>query len=431
MRRLAAIALVSVALNIALSAWLVNNYFHDEYFRSWVDFAIGQYYPYIVISIGLGGGSGLGYLLLRRRGAEHSITGGLQKAKPMRGGPTGEQGAGLLSIASPAQSTKHTAYNVPSLPKTSPSPAQPNPSLSWSAGAKSSSIRTGPPRPSEAPLAISSPPFPAPSQTPRGETPTVGFKNPRFDQRLSPEPRPSQEPPPRFPPVSQWRPEPRPGSERAFEPTRPFPRQGVETGTRAVTPAPGQPPGFQQSKWQPPDSSVKPVQLVDNVPREGYSAPKWLPPAGQSPKSSEGFPQRPNPFAPQRAPFGPPQPPPRPIAYPGGARPPGIGSPIRPKSIQPDQARPPGGNPPRPVLQRPSVGPPGPQPPSAAPPEKRPAVTDAPDKPGPRDVPAEQPSSLASQSKSGTEPVPAGELDWDTALDTILRTLRKDKVETK
>ncbi len=432
MRRLTAIALVSIALNIALTAWLVNNYFYDANFRGWVDFAIGRYYPYIVLSIGLGGGSGLGYLLLRRRGAEHSITGRLQKAKPLRGGPAGEQRAGLLSIASPAQSTKHTAYSVPPLPKTSPSQAQPNPSLSWGGGAKSSTLRTGPPRPSEAPPVTSSPPFPAPSQTSRGETPPVGFKNPRFDQNLPPGPRLPQEPPPRFPPVSQWRLEPRPGTERTFEPTRPPPKQGVETGTRVVPPAQGQPPGFQQSKWQPPESSVKPVQRVDNVPREGYSAPKWLPPAGQSPKSSEGFPQRPNPFAPQRAPFGPPQPPPRPVAYPGGTRPPGFGAPIRPKPIQPDQTRSLSGNPPRQAVQRPSVGPPGPQPPLAALPEKKPAVTGTADKPGARDVPTpEQPSSLVSQSKTDTEPVPAGELDWDTALDTILKTLRKDKVETK
>ncbi len=430
MRKLNAIALISAALNIALSSWLVNNYFYDANFRGWVDSAIGQYYPYIVISMGLGGGSGLGYLLLRRRGAEHSITGRLHKVKPFGHGPTPDQGQTLLAIASSAQATKHTAYSVPPLPRISPSASQSNPSLSWGAGSKSSTIRTALPQPSGVLPAASTPSFPTPPlQGPRAESSTAGLKIPRFDETFPPGPRKPPEPQPRFPPTSQWRSEPRPGSARGFEPPGLFPKQGMETGTRAVPPAPTQPPGFQQSKWQPPDSSVKPVQRIDNVPREGYSAPKWLPTPGQSPKSAEGSPQRPNPFAPQRAPFGPPQPPPRPIAYPGGARPPGVGVPSRPRPIQPDQTRPPSANPPR-TVQRPPVGPtPGPQSPSSALLEKRFALTDTAGKP--QDVPSPKPSSPASQSKTDNDPVPAGELDWDTALDTILKTLRKDKVDAK
>src|SRR2546427_10842941 len=80
MRKLGITTIASFAVNVILSLWLVNQYFYDVYFHSYVDATLGPVYPFIVLTAGLGGGSSLAYLLLkRRRGGDE--TGRLEKAK--------------------------------------------------------------------------------------------------------------------------------------------------------------------------------------------------------------------------------------------------------------------------------------------------------------------------------------------------------------
>ena len=80
MRKLGLTTIASIAVNVILSLWLVNQYYYDAYFHSYVDVTLGPVYPFIVLTAGLGGGSSLGYLLLKRRHAGDG-TGRLEKAK--------------------------------------------------------------------------------------------------------------------------------------------------------------------------------------------------------------------------------------------------------------------------------------------------------------------------------------------------------------
>src|SRR2546422_10804029 len=127
MRKLGLTTIASIAVNVILSLWLVNQYYYDAYFHSYVDVTLGPVYPFIVLTAGLGGGSSLGYLLLKRRHAGDG-TGRLEKAKLFKsGGPV--QGPGSLSSSPqgkimptgppPGQVSRHTAYAVPPLPKSS------------------------------------------------------------------------------------------------------------------------------------------------------------------------------------------------------------------------------------------------------------------------------------------------------------------------
>src|SRR2546425_3229832 len=127
MRKLGVTTIVSIAVNVILSLWLVNQYYYDAFFHSYVDVTLGPVYPFIVLTVGLGGGSSLGYLLLKRRhGGDGS--GRLEKAKLFKSsGPA--QGPGSLSSSHqgkimptgppPGQVSRHTAYAVPPLPKSS------------------------------------------------------------------------------------------------------------------------------------------------------------------------------------------------------------------------------------------------------------------------------------------------------------------------
>src|SRR2546425_6450749 len=125
MRKLGLTTIASIAVNVILSLWLVNQYYYDAYFHSYVDVTLGPVYPFIVLTAGLGGGSSLGYLLLKRRHAGDG-TGRLEKAKLFKSsGPV--QGPGSLSSSPqgkmmptgppPGQVSRHTAYAVPPLPK--------------------------------------------------------------------------------------------------------------------------------------------------------------------------------------------------------------------------------------------------------------------------------------------------------------------------
>src|SRR5213594_3047730 len=64
----------SLALNFLLALWLMNNYFYDQPFRNYVDLTLGQIGPYLILLLGVGGGSSLGYVFstfLKRTPTEH------------------------------------------------------------------------------------------------------------------------------------------------------------------------------------------------------------------------------------------------------------------------------------------------------------------------------------------------------------------------
>src|SRR5260370_41633531 len=101
MRKLGITTIASFAVNLILSLWLVNQYYYDAYFHSYVDASLGPVYPFIVLTAGLGGGSSLGYLLLKRRHGGDG-TGRLGKAKLFKSrGPV--QTPGTLSSSPQGQ----------------------------------------------------------------------------------------------------------------------------------------------------------------------------------------------------------------------------------------------------------------------------------------------------------------------------------------
>src|SRR5260370_31207089 len=117
MRKLSIAAIASFAVIVILSVWLVNQYYFDACFHAYVDATLGPVYPFIVLTAGLGGGSSLGYLLLKRRHATDG-TGKLEKAKLFKSsGPVQSPGA-LSSSQSkimptgppPVQVSHHPAY---------------------------------------------------------------------------------------------------------------------------------------------------------------------------------------------------------------------------------------------------------------------------------------------------------------------------------
>jgi hypothetical protein len=430
--------ILSVSLNIILSLWLINDYFYNVYFQTYVNNTFAEIYPFLIVAIGVGGGSGLGYVLLKRRHPEQSVAARLQAARPLRQvspvGSGGAHGRGLASIASSAQATRHTAYAVPPLPKSPPSSGQRiTPTLSWTAGQRSSSPMTSTQRPESI---LSNPAITPTPQSPKSEPSSL--KVPGTDQS----PPSVSRVPSSF---GQWRPETSAGEGKVV-PSGSFAKPGVDpsaapggtTGARQPGPGAPQQSGFQPSKWQSPDAApVGPRQWVDPVPKQGYvPAPKWVPPTGPGsavPPPPGGQPPRPGPFGPPRPPFAQSQPPPRPLAYPGAMRPPEAGGPGGPRPFRPEPGRPMQGGvpPPRPPIQgqgpAPQPGQPwAPQtgdrakPPLGAPPQSQPASGP----PNQRGTPAPREAQPASDSQPG-------EMDWDTALDTILKTLRKDKLVEK
>ena len=71
----------SLALNFLLALWLINNYFYDQPFRNYVDLTLGQIGPYLILTLGVGGGSSLGYVFLKRKHpTEQGILSKLPKA---------------------------------------------------------------------------------------------------------------------------------------------------------------------------------------------------------------------------------------------------------------------------------------------------------------------------------------------------------------
>ena len=76
--------IISLLVNLFLTFWLVNQYLNDIYFQNYVNASIGPYSPFIVLTIGLGGGSGFGYVLLKRRHGDQGLVRKIQKSKSFK-----------------------------------------------------------------------------------------------------------------------------------------------------------------------------------------------------------------------------------------------------------------------------------------------------------------------------------------------------------
>src|SRR6266700_853737 len=357
MRKLGLTTIASIAVNVILSLWLVNQYYYDSYFHSYVDVTLGPVYPFIVLTAGLGGGSSLGYLLLKRRHAGDG-SGRLEKAKLFKSGghvqtpgslSSSPQGKIMPTGPPPGQVSRHTAYAVPPLPKspttssggargtTPPSlsigsrTVTPSPSTSQrldqltqpSTSILNSTLRDQF-RPEQAPRPP--PPAPQPSAPGRGESVQPMNRIPPEPSRMS------------FP--SQWKPEPGQSGERGPDSTvfpRPSPMDvkpapespgfGGPVGQVPRPPQASQTP-FPVSKWVSPEQKAG-GQWTDPVPKPGLAAPqKWTQPPGQgvAPRPPQGVPPRPGsgpvpgPTG-QRPPFPPGQGGPRPLGYPNPSRP--------------------------------------------------------------------------------------------------------------
>src|SRR5437016_8675217 len=109
---------ISILVNLFLTFWLVNQYLNDVYFQNYVNTAIGPYSPFIVLSLGLRGGSGFGYVLLKRRHLDQGLVGRIQKSKSFKPGsifstgtPTASPLRQILPTgAPPSTGSKHTVY---------------------------------------------------------------------------------------------------------------------------------------------------------------------------------------------------------------------------------------------------------------------------------------------------------------------------------
>ena len=469
MRKLGITTIASFAVNVILSLWLVNQYYYDAYFHSYVDASLGPVYPFIVLTAGLGGGSSLGYLLLRRRHAGDG-TGRLEKGKLFKSGGSVQapgslasaQGKAMPTGPPPGQVSRHTAYAVPPLPKSS------TPSGGGARGTAPSSM-------SAAAKTVA----PQPSVSQRLEQltqPSTSMLNSTLRDQYKQEPAPRAPPPvpPPFPPSSavgrgenappmnrippepsrtgfpsQWKPEPGQSGERGPDSTV-FPKPGqMELKPGAESPGFGGPVGqvprppqasqtpFPVSKWVPPEQRTG-GQWTDPVPKPGLAMPqKWGPAPGQgvAPRPPQGVPPRPGPGpgpgpAGQRPPFPPGQGGPRPLGYPNPGRPgqPGpIG--VSPPPFRPDQPRPTG----PPPQGRPVPSPGGPLPQPWSPPKTGERGESGGSSPGASSPPPRPPQFGSSEGSRPAEEKHVepgsggGEMDWDTALDTILKTLKKDR----
>jgi hypothetical protein len=437
--------------NILLSLWLLNQYLYDQYFRGYINTLIAPLLPYLVLTIGIGGGSSLGYALLKRKPSGAKLAERLQKAKllktsPLMNGPGSSIQAKNVPVgAPPGPVSRHTAYAVPSLSKTASSPAQkPAPPTSWSMSKQPtmgpSSQKTGAAEPAKPALApsISSKamqPQTVTAPTPFSEAPKQGQLDRGVESSLT-RPAPAfssfSEELKRTPPVTTG------PTEKSTSPysnlysdSSSIPSQNFQgqPSSQATDRAPRPPPIFQPTKWQPPDSN-KPGQWNDPVPHQGYTpAQKWAPPAvspisNPRPPPSMNPPGRPGQLAPGKPLYPAQQGAPRPLAYPGSMRPSAssVPGPFRPE-VRPPQAL---GGPSRPDPSSQRLTP-LPSPPVS---EKK----DAGASPTFQTSQTEFPPSTLSETQSQNESSgssSSGEMDWDTALDTILKTLRKDKVGDK
>ncbi|HVH16647.1 MAG TPA: hypothetical protein VNA15_13155 [Candidatus Angelobacter sp.] len=455
---------ISLLVNLFLTFWLVNQYLNDAYFQTYVNTSIGPYSPFIVLTIGLGGGSGFGYILLKKRHGDQGLIGKIQKSKSFKPGsllstgtPTASPSRQTLPTGvPPSTGSKHTVYAVPPLPKsTTPSPRS-TPSLSWSTSAKSSTDS-----------------FPAQKQDAVGKSASAVLQSLRaeaskptssqFQPTLQNQPSPTLRQPPEPSPVpSKWGPPDRSGNEAPMRqapspawnpppstmsegrsdsgPT--FQKPGLDTSARQGVPfpsAPGQPQSSQTSpvpsKWGPPARpGAGPLPDTGGIRSIPPLPTKWSPPSGSPNPQGTPLPQgisRPGPM-----PMRPPVPPtqgPRPFVIQGPGRPGeqhpmapprpfGAGPPPRPPvtSTQPG----PGQSTPRPSAP---LGGPMPMPQPWRPPAQSPDKETSDSKERGDSFPDLSSPSQGTESKSPPAAGGGGEMDWDTALDTILKTLRKDR----
>jgi hypothetical protein len=446
---------ISLLVNLFLTFWIVNQYLNDIYFQNYVNAAIGPYSPFIVLTIGLGGGSGFGYMLLKRRHGDQGLIGKIQKSKSFKpgsllstGAPTASPSRQVLPTgAPPSTGSKHTVYAVPPLPKSStPSSSRTSPSVSWSTGAKSAD--TFQPQKQDAVGKSAS----AVLQSLRAEAskPTSSPFQPTPQTQPNPTMRQPPEPPIRQTPSPAWNPPPSTMNEGRSDSGPVFQKPGLDTSARQGTPFPSSPTQSQNSqsspvpsKWGTPTDRplTGPLSESTGVRSIPPLPTKWTPPSGATNPQGSPPPQgvpRPGPM-----PMRPPLPPtqgggPRPFVIQGPGRP-GEQRPMappRPFGAGPPPPRPPTGTGtgPQPIPGQPTPRPPSPLGGPMPMPQPWKPPTQTPEKESSDSEKGESFGDLSS-SRPGAEPRnPApgaasggGEMDWDTALDTILKTLRKDR----
>lgn len=463
MAKVGLVTIISIVLNLFLTFWLINQYMSDAYFQTYVNATIGQYYPFIVLTLGVGGGSGLGYLFLKRKHGEGGLISKIQKSKnfkpsgPLPSTPTASPSRQILPTgAPPSPASKHTAYAVPPLPKSStPSGSRSAPGATWAtAGSTKSSLESILSRQDVAPR-----PSVTAVQTQRTEPPrSASSPFPSVIETAPPQPLRSI-PDTTSRPSPSWNPQQSPMGEKMTQSGPVFQKPGLDVGAKQDQQFSGfssQPSTTQSSpvpsKWAQPEERTNPGQWAEGGQKSIPPLPtKWAPPSGsqgtQPPVPQQQF-QRPGTGPmPNRGPIPPPQGGTRPFVIqgpgasgrPGEPRPLGPPRPIAaPQPFRPDPNRPPAGmggqqRPPQPAPRpaAPLAGPmPQPWTPSSQSSEKKESVGVG---LGSQQLP---PSGTDLLSKQSAEAKAApegggsggGEMDWDTALDTILKTLRKDRV---
>ena len=459
MKRIGLGTILSIGMNLFLLFWLFSQYEADLYFQNYVNTAVGQLYPFIVLTVGVGGGSGIGYLILKRKHGDQSITARIQRAKSFRpvstiASPSSAQTRNLPAGLPPSPSSKHTAYTVPPLSKNlGQGVPRGGAGTSWSTGARAPPLGSSAQR-QETPSKPSSsiPPFVKPDmarapQTPQTSVPRLDTPEASTTQRMQGDVigRPGT--------PTQWKPESAGLGERQPDSGPLFQKPGLEFTPRPESSAAGRigtlPPQPLQStqtpgpKWQPSEPKTDSTPWTESSSKSPVPPvpSKWIPPGG--PPSPQGQAQPP-PNAPPRPGGIPPRPPipgqqmgPRPFVYQGPVRPGQPGPMGVPGPFRPDQNRPPPGMsgqqrppPPAPRPASPLAGPmPQPWTPSRqAQEQNQPPGTGGQNRPAPSETRNPSPSPTP---KGPVEGGGGGEMDWDTALDTILKTLRKDRVGEK
>ncbi len=491
--------LISAALNVLLALTILNIYENDTTFQSWVStiFPPSIASPVMILTLAVGGGSGLGYLFLRRKQPSPRVPMSLPKSRMPRPGipvsSAGSSGKVLPTGAVPGAIPKQVAYAVPppvpSIKPSSSNSKQGTPTLSVSTSKPVVSSILSQPSPSfqasnrkDSPVA---PMLPAAHMRPDVPLPT-GPTIPN-QQRVNP-PLWQQDSRPQFPvkPDASGRTPTQPleGGFHAVPSTiLPPPPPNSAAPNRLPPPVGGNISGSVPvpQKWQPPGQSGYPQGSAGGLQRTGLeidSSQKWAPlpnrAAGpQSPPSTivSTHPQQPRQVPPtfqtastrpvqpsagiQPVPFtarplGPPNARPQgppPFQQQGPNMPPRpreLGPVAVPRQFRPEQDKTAGQTPARLPLTRQSWAPLSdplslgqirPKPPDDLPPtvfpkpsqssasQQNTRLSEAEQKPN-------EPSQQSNAVEGSSEAPGAGgsEMDWDTALDTILKTLRRDRI---
>jgi len=457
MPKIGLITIISIVINLFLTFWLINQYLSDVYFQSYVNGTIGQYYPFIVLTLGIGGGSGVGYLFLKRKHGDTGLISKIQKSKSFKPpGPlasTPSTTASKLALPTgppPTPLSKHTAYAVPPLPKSfMPSSSRTSSGTSWTAAATSKSqldsiLSSKPDTSAKSSVSGTQPGRSEPAKPASSAFPSMTEVQPPQPLRSIGESSKQ----------SIWNAQQSSTDERRLEPGPIFQKPGLDIGAKQDQPFTGfasqaqsPQPSPVPSNWAPPEDKTETSSWNEGSAKSIPPMPtKWSPPSQQSGpqerlQRQQGFP-RPGPLPP-RGPISAPQSGPRPFiaqgpgipGRPGEQRPMGAPRPIAsPQPFRPDINRPPPGMgaQPRPQpLPRPTAPIGGPMPQPWTPTqnqEKREYSGIGPTNPQPSSPAVPGASSGRETAEPKIAPEGGGEMDWDTALDTILKTLRKDRV---